>query len=386
MNTGQTLLTKNAPLATNHQNRDQQNSEQQNAGQPDAGQHSIDKRKDDHIRINLEEDVRFPSLTTGLEHFAFTHNALPELDFQAVTPHQTLFGKPVCAPILVSSMTGGTEQAGQINRNLAEAAQARGVAMGVGSQRAGIEQADSTATFRVRAHAPDILLLANLGAVQLNYGYSVDQCRRAVEMIEADGLILHLNPLQEVLQPEGDTDWYGLLKKIEGVCRGLDVPVIAKEVGWGINADTATRLIEAGISAIDVAGAGGTSWSQVEMHRAPHARLRRLAAAFSDWGIPTAESLQTVRRVCTQLGRENMPVFASGGIRSGQEIAKCVALGANLVGLASPFLKRAVESAAAVSEEMELLETELRIAMFCTGSQDLEALRRPNVLVERARN
>lgn len=341
---------------------------------------TIDQRKDDHIRINLEEDVRFPTLTSGLERYSFTHNALPELDFCRLQTEQTLFGRRVRAPILVSSMTGGTEQAGTINRNLAIAAQARGLAMGVGSQRAGIEQGDTATTFRVRAHAPDILLMANLGAVQLNYGYSVDQCRRAVEMIEADALILHLNPLQEVLQPEGDTNWAGLLPKIEAVCQQIGVPVIAKEVGWGINAHTARRLIDAGIAAIDVAGAGGTSWSQVEMHRAPDARLRRLAGAFSDWGIPTAESLQTARRVCSEMGQQEMPLFASGGIRTGQDIAKCVALGASLVGLASPFLKRAVESAEAVVEEMELLEAEMRIAMFCTGCATLHDLRRPGIL------
>ena len=286
----------------------------------------------------------------------------------------------MAAPILVSSMTGGTAQAQLINRRLAEAAQARGLAMGLGSQRAGLEQDAAAATFRVRDVAPDILLLANLGAVQLNYGFTVDECRRAVEMIDADALILHLNPLQEVVQAEGNANWRGLLAKIEAVCRGLSVPVVAKEVGWGISADTARRLLDAGISAIDVAGAGGTSWSQVEMHRAPTERLRRLAAAFADWGIPTAESLQGVCRVRDEMGRTDVPVFASGGIRNGQDVAKCVALGANLVGLASPFLKRAVVSVADVVEEMEILETELRIAMFCSGAGNLSALRRPGVL------
>ena len=343
---------------------------------------SIDQRKADHIRINLEKDVQFPALTTGLERYRFVHQALPELDLADIDTRVQVFQKWVAAPILVSSMTGGTSQAMAINRNLAEAAQARGLAMGVGSQRAGLERADTVATFRVRDVAPDILLLANLGAVQLNYGYTVDDCRRAVEMVEADGLILHLNPLQEVLQAEGDANWRGLLNKIEEVCRRLPVPVIAKEVGWGISAQTARRLIDVGISAIDVAGAGGTSWSQVEMHRAPTERLRRLAAAFADWGIPTAESLQTVRRVAQEMGAVDMPIFASGGIRSGQDVAKCVALGADLVGLASPFLKRAVLSAEEVYDEMEILEAELRIAMFCSGAGDLVALRQPGVLVE----
>jgi isopentenyl-diphosphate delta-isomerase len=237
-------------------------------------------------------------------------------------------------------------------------------------------------TFGVRDVAPDILLFANLGAVQLNYGYSVDECRRAVEMIEADALILHLNPLQEAVQAEGDVNWRGLLGKIEQICRALPVPVVAKEVGWGISEQTARRLINAGIRAIDVAGAGGTSWSQVEMHRAPTERLRRLAGAFADWGIPTVESLLAVRRIRQALHQPNLPIFASGGIRSGQDIAKCVALGADLGGLASPFLKRAAKSAEAVNEEMELLVAELRITMFCSGAGELVGLRKPGVLVK----
>jgi isopentenyl-diphosphate delta-isomerase len=345
---------------------------------------TIHQRKADHIRINLEEDVQFPTLPTGLEEYRFVHQALPELDLDDVETHITIFKKRVAAPILVSSMTGGTAQAQTINRNLAAAAQARGLAMGLGSQRAGLERGEESAnTFRVRALAPDILLFANLGAVQLNYGYSVEQCRRAVEMIEADALILHLNPLQEVLQAEGDFKWRGLLAKIEAVCRTLPVPVVAKEVGWGISAQSARALYNAGISAIDVAGAGGTSWSQVEMHRAPTERLRRLAAAFSDWGIPTAETLQMVYGMRAEMELVDRPLFASGGIRSGQDIAKCVALGADLVGLASPFLKRAVDSAEAVVAEMEVLEAELRIAMFCSGAADLTALRQPGVLIHR---
>ncbi len=190
--------------------------------------------------------------------------------------------------------------------------------------------------------------------MQFNYGYTVDQCRRAVEMIDADALILHLNPLQEAVQPEGDVNWRGLLGKIADVCAQLGKPVIVKEVGWGISAQAARRLIEAGVSAIDVAGAGGTSWSQVEMHRAPTERLRRLAGAFADWGIPTAESLVAADDVRAELGREDVHLFASGGIRTGQDIVKCAALGADLVGLASPFLKAAMESAEAVVEEMEI--------------------------------
>lgn len=341
---------------------------------------SIDQRKADHIRINLEENVNFPTLTTGLEHFHLTHQALPELDLAEIDTTVELFGKRLAAPILISSMTGGTAEAERINLNLAEAAEAQRLAMGVGSQRAGLERNETAATFRVRAVAPTLLLFANLGAVQLNYGYGVDACRRAVEMIEADALILHLNPLQEVVQAGGDTNWRGLLHKIGEVCQKVHVPVIAKEVGWGISSATARRLIEAGVSAIDVAGAGGTSWSQVEMHRAPTDRLRRLAAAFGDWGIPTADSLQLVDQVRTALRRPDLAIFASGGIRTGLDITKCVALGADLVGLATPLLKRAVTSAEAVCEEIDLLATELRIATFCSGCATMAELRRPGVL------
>lgn len=342
---------------------------------------TIDQRKADHIRINLDEDVRFPNLTTGLEQYRFVHQALPELNLGEVDTSQKLWGKQLRAPILISSMTGGTAEAQRVNRNLAAAAEAQGLAMGLGSQRAGLEHTKTADTFRVRDVAPSILLFANLGAVQLNYGYTVDECRRALEMIEADALILHLNPLQEVLQPEGDVNWRGLLAKIGQVCRQLALPVIAKEVGWGMSEITARRLIEAGVAAIDVAGAGGTSWSQVEMHRAPTEHWRRLAAAFANWGIPTAQSLQIVDGVRKTMSRPDLPLFASGGIRSGQDVAKCVALGADLVGLASPFLKRAVESTEAVVAEMELLIAELRIATFCSGAAHLGALRQPGVLV-----
>lgn len=341
---------------------------------------SIEQRKADHIRINLEEDVRFPQTTTGLERYRFVHKALPELNLDDIDLTTSLLGKTLSAPILISSMTGGTDEARSINRTLAEAAHAYGVAMGLGSQRTSIEQKETAATFQVRDVAPDILLFANLGAVQLNYGFGVAECRQAVDMAEADALILHLNPLQEAVQDGGDVRWAKLLDKIATVCAQLPVPVVVKEVGWGISEDIAQMLIAAGVSAIDVAGAGGTSWSQVEMHRAPTERLRRLAAAFADWGIPTAESIAAVDRARQELDRPQLPIFASGGIRSGQDIAKCVALGADLVGLASPFLKKAVVSADAVVEEIDLLATEMRVAMFCSGVRTVKQLRAPGVL------
>ena len=326
-------------------------------------------RKNDHIRINLEEDVR-SGLTNGLEHYRFDHQALPDLDLNLVDLTTEMFGTKLNAPILISSMTGGTKDAGEINRVLATAAQEMGVAMGLGSQRAAIEQHNLEHTFKVRTEAPDILLFANIGAIQLNYGYGVDECQRAIDMVEADALYLHLNSLQEAVQPEGDTSFAGLLKKIELVCKKLDVPVIAKEVGWGISGKTARKLVDAGVAAIDVAGAGGTSWSQVEMYRAQSESQARLAAAFINWGIPTSESIVQVVNAVPQI-----PVIASGGIRTGIDIAKCIALGSVIGGMAGPFLKAAVISIDQTIQTISEIKREIQIAMFATGSSKPQELR-----------
>jgi isopentenyl-diphosphate Delta-isomerase len=328
----------------------------------------ISSRKSDHIRINLEEDVR-SGLTTGLERYHFIHQALPELNLNEVDLSQKLFKHQVRAPILISSMTGGTEEAATINRNLASAAQETGIAMGLGSQRAAIDHPELVPTFQVRQFAPDVLLFANLGAIQLNYRFGVDECQQAVDMIEADALILHLNALQEAVQPEGDTLFAGLLSKIEAVCRALPVPVIAKEVGWGFSEHTARQLASAGVAAIDVAGAGGTSWSQVEMHRAKTESQARLAAAFVDWGIPTSEAILNVHRAAPGL-----MIIASGGLRSGVDIAKCIALGASMGGMAGPFLKAAARSHEATVQTIEELKREIQVCMFAAGAGDVKAL------------
>ena len=326
----------------------------------------IETRKADHIKINLEQDVR-SALTTGLEKYHFVHEALPELDLERVDASLKLFEKLLGAPILISSMTGGTDEAETINLRLAEAAYVMRVAMGVGSQRAAIENPEQAKTFQVRRVAPDILLFANIGAVQLNYGYGVDACRKAVDMIEADALYLHLNPLQEAVQAGGDTNFAGLAKKIEEVCKKLGVPVIAKEVGWGISERTAKLLADCGVSAIDVAGAGGTSWSQVEMHRAPDEFTRELAATFVGWGIPTAESILNVKKAAP-----DMIVFASGGIQDGLDIAQCVALGATLAGMAGPFLKAAAVSSEKAIDVIKLIKRQIEVTMFVAGVGTLE--------------
>lgn len=328
----------------------------------------IDQRKADHIKINLEQDVR-SALTTGLENIHFIHEALPELDLNRLDTSLSLFGKTLAFPALISSMTGGTDEAETINLRLAEAAQECRIAMGVGSQRAAIEHPDQAKTFQVRRAAPDILLFANLGAVQFNYGYGIDQCRKAVDMIEADALYLHLNPLQEAVQDAGDTNWVGIAKKIEEICKKLEVPVIAKEVGWGFSEKTAKVLADCGVAAIDVAGAGGTSWSQVEMHRAPDEFTRKLAATFVGWGIPTAESIQNVKRAAPE-----MTVFASGGIKDGLDIAKSIALGATLGGMAGQFLKAAAISTEKAVEMMKLTKRQIEVTMFTSGAGTLKEL------------
>ena len=334
-----------------------------------------ERRKADHIRINLEENVQFPRLTTGLEHYRFIHQAVPELNLTEVDLHVELFGKRLNAPLLISSMTGGTAQAQMLNRRLAAAAQTARIAMGLGSQRAAIEDASLADSYRVRAVAPDILLFANVGVVQLNYGYGLDQCQRAVEMVDADALILHFNALQEAVQPEGDGNFAGLLGKIEKVCKALAVPVIAKEVGWGFSESAARSLVNAGVRAIDVAGAGGTSWSEVEYHRAPTAFHARVARSFADWGIPTADSIGYVKA-----GAPGLPILASGGLRDGIDVAKCVALGATLGGMASPFLKAAAESEDAVADLIAELTTQIRVAMFCAAAGNIEALQHTPLL------
>ena len=332
-------------------------------------------RKADHIRICLEDNVQSPAITTGLEKYRFTHTCLPEIDGKDIDVSTTFLGKHLHAPLLISSMTGGTEQAGIINRRLAEVAQEYKLAMGVGSVRVAVEKPQVADTFAVRKYAPDILLFANLGAVQLNYDYGIDECLRIVDLVEADALILHINPLQEFIQPRGDTNFYGLLDKISDLCNDLPVPVIAKEVGNGISATMAEKLIAAGVQAIDVAGAGGTSWALVESERAETALQRRLGQTFGDWGIPTADCIASIRE-----HDPDVPLIASGGLRNGLDVAKAIALGADIAGLAMPFLKAAAVSEAAVVELTEVLIAEITTVLFCTANSSLYKLKQSQSL------
>ncbi len=323
------------------------------------------QRKDDHLDINIQKDVS-STLSNGLEAYHFLHQALPEIDLADVDLSLSLFGRRLRAPLLISSMTGGSPKAARYNQLLAAAAQEFGTALGVGSQRAGIEDLSLVKSYDVRANAPDALVFANLGAIQLNNGYGVDECRRAVDMIAADALFLHLNPLQEALQREGDTNFSGLLSRIEAVCKELSVPVVVKEVGWGINARIARQLMNAGVSAIDVAGAGGTSWSQVEMYRQVDPVRAQLAASFRDWGLTTARCLEEIRAELPEA-----VLFASGGLKNGIDIAKTLALGAKLGGMAGPFIRAADAGYTRLRDLMKLTIAEIRVCLFACGKSSL---------------
>jgi isopentenyl-diphosphate Delta-isomerase len=339
---------------------------------PNNQSHKISqgKRKEDHLQICLNEQVQFQGITTGLEDYYFIHQALPEANLADIDLSTEFLGKSLTAPLIISSMVGGIGTAAKINRNLAQAAQSLGLAMGVGSQRSMIEDPKVIRTFRVREVAPDILLLANLGAVQLNYGYGIKECIRAVESIGADALILHLNPLQEALQAEGNTNFTGLLKKIKEICRGLQVPVVIKEVGAGISQSVAEKLVRAGVSAIDVSGAGGTCWSEIERRRATDDISNNVALSFSSWGIPTTETIRMVRQVSPQL-----PIIASGGIRTGVDVAKVIALGSNAAGIAGPLLKVANSSVRETEDYLKEIMESLRVAMFCIGATNIKELK-----------
>jgi isopentenyl-diphosphate delta-isomerase len=336
--------------------------------QPRIG--ATEARKARHLDVCLDDDVQ-STLDPGWSGVRLRHEALPEIALADVDCAARFLGFRLRAPILISSMTGGTARAAELNRRLAGAAERAGLAMGLGSGRALIENPALMHTFDVRPVAPHAVLFANIGAVSLNYGIGIDDVRRMVAELRADGLFLHLNPLQEALQPSGDTDFRGLLAKIAQLCAALDVPVVAKGVGSGIAPGTAARLLDAGVAGIDAAAAGGTSWARVEGKRSGDERREALAETFAGWGMPTAETVRALRERFP-----STPLIASGGVRSGVDIAKAIALGADVCGLALPFLTAANVSRAAVDDLVEELIAGLRIAMFATGSLRLAGLRR----------
>ena len=331
----------------------------------------IEQRKRDHIEIVLSGAARH-SASAGFDGIAFEHNALPELSFNDIDLSTRFLGKTLKLPYLASSMTGGPADSDRINLAIAEAAEQCGFAMGVGSQRIALAGGKSHGPDRrLRDHAPTIPIYANLGAVQLVNGMGIDHARRAVEEIGADALILHLNPIQEVLQKDGDHDWRGVTKAIADLVAKFSAPVIVKEVGFGISVDVARRLLECGVAAIDVAGAGGTSWAAVEGRRASDQPTHDLGELFRDWGIPTVEALASLR------GRfPDLPLIASGGVRHGLDAAKAIRLGADLVGQAAALLAPAMQGTEAVIAHVEFFARALRLACFTTGSKDLRALRK----------
>jgi isopentenyl-diphosphate Delta-isomerase len=334
----------------------------------------IEQRKRDHIDIILSGRARHTS-GNSFDGIDFMHDALPDLDFDAIDLGTSFLGKELRLPYLASSMTGGPILGGAINRSIAEAAQAMGFAMGVGSQRIALGGGSGHGLDdSVRKIAPDIALFANLGAVQFARGMNVDDARRAVDTIRADALILHLNPLQEVLQPGGDVNWRGVAKAIEGVCRGVGVPVIVKEVGAGISATVAVRLRDLGVAAIDVAGTGGSSWAAVEGLRQPETAEGELGEIYRNWGIATADCLHAIRATLP-----TMPLIASGGIRHGLDGAKAVRLGANLVGQAGALLRAATEGTEHVINHVRAWEKAFKIACFCTNSATVKELCRTSL-------
>lgn len=326
-------------------------------------------RKDDHVALALSEGMR-PTSSTGFEKYRFEHNALPEIDFSEIDTSVKFLGRKIDLPLIISSITGGGKISEKINKALSEIANDFNIGFAVGSQTCAINDRRFEKSFKVRNYAPNILMFANVGAVQLNYGFSIDECKKAIDMIDADALIFHLNPLQEVFQHEGTRNFSELLKKIEKICSKLGAPVIVKEIGYGISASVAKKLYDVGVYAVDVAGAGSVPWSEIEQKRCNDIVLSSASKAFLDWGNPTAECVKEVSEKV-----KGLKIISSGGVRTGVDMAKSIALGADLCGNASDFLKRAIESRAECENFVEIMSLELKTAMFCTGCKNIAALK-----------
>ena len=326
----------------------------------------ISSRKQEQISIGMEMDVAC-SKSNGFERYDLEHQALPEISLSAIDPSTTFMGKKFQLPFFIESLTGGAPGTEKINRNLARAAEEVGIGMGLGSQRAMLEIPALTYTYQVRDIAPHIFLLGNLGATQLA-SYGIEEIVAMVREVQADGLAIHLNPAQEVCQAGGDTDWSKVLSHIARICREASFPVVVKETGCGMTGEIAKKLEDAGVSCLDVAGAGGTSMTKMEFYRGS-----KMAEPFVDWGIPTAESLEQSRRVV------NIPLIASGGIRTGLDCAKALAMGASLAGFAWPLLKPAMESPQAVIQKLVELKGELLRAMLLVGAKNIFELRQKKI-------
>lgn len=332
-------------------------------------------RKDQHLDVVLSGGGRH-ALASGFDDWRFVHEALPDLDHAKIDLGADFLGRRLQAPLLISAMTGGPARAEAINARLAEAAQHLGIALAVGSQRAAIEGGATGGLDRsLRDRAPDTPILANIGAAQLTRGFGVEQAKRALDMIGADALVVHLNPLQEACQPEGDRDWWGVGAALQALIRDLDAPVIVKETGAGISAVTAQRLIAMGAAGVDVAGAGGANWGLIEGERATDAADKVHAAAFAAWGIPSARAIAEARNALPEA-----LIIGSGGVRDGVDVAKAIRLGADVVGMASGVIQAATESTEAVVAHFQTVIRQLRTVCFCTNAASLPALRRVPLL------
>lgn len=336
----------------------------------------INVRKTEHIRLCLTDEVEGVNKSTGLEGISFIHHALPEIDFNKISLQSNFLNKTINAPFLVSSMTGGSDLATDININLALASEEKGWAIALGSTRALLESDAHRESFLIRKYAKSVPLIANLGAVQLNYGYGVEEVKQIVEKTEADSLVLHLNSLQEVVQDGGDLNFENLLPKIEEICKNVSFPVGVKEVGFGIHGEEAKKLADVGIAFIDVAGAGGTSWSQVEKLRTEDPLRKNAAEAFNDWGLPTKDCITSVRSKLPTI-----PLVSSGGMKTGADAAKAIALGSDVVGFARSLLQAATESVEEVIKVMDQIEFELKMNMFGIGVASIEELQNTNRLI-----
>jgi isopentenyl-diphosphate Delta-isomerase len=340
----------------------------------DSDSVDIMKRKQEGIDIPLRSDVQAKATSTFLEYVKLVHNAVPELNFEDIDTSTRFLGRDFSAPLIIDSMTGGTPKALSINGRLAELAETYSLAMGVGSQRAGLVSEKLADSYTIaKKNAPNAFLIANIGGAQLSSGLSIEKVRKMIDMIRADALVVHLNPLQELVQPEGEPRYSGVLESIADLVKNINIPVLAKEVGAGISREAALKLSAAGVSAINVAGAGGTSWAGVEKLRAEGASNRlktHLGELFWDWGIPTAVSIIEVRKVLNKL-----PLIASGGIRNGLEIAKCIVLGADMCAMAYPFLRNAVKSKEILYEFADTVVAELKSTMFLVGAGNLKTLK-----------
>lgn len=338
---------------------------------------STPSRKQQHIALTLNKNVSFKSKTTELDRFEFVHNALPELNLSEISTSTFFLGKKLAAPLMVSCMTGGYKDALTINRQLAQVCEEHAIAMGVGSQRQALEDTQYHRTFSiVRDVATSIPVVGNIGATEVATMTSADSIRKLVDLIRADAFTVHLNPLQEFLQPEGNTTFRGVLKGIELLVQQLPVPIIVKEIGAGISANVAKRLLDVGVKYIDVAGAGGTSWAGVETLRR---KDKTVAGKFWDWGIPTSVALLEVAALKSPT--TEFTLVGSGGISSGLDMAKCIALGADLAASARPMLK-ALQSKgkAGLRSLIQQWIEEIRGIMFLTGSKTIADLQKAQLV------